>query len=106
MRIVITRPQRLGERTAAKLEALGHEPVLLPLFYPVHHGERAVSALSAPLAAIAVTSAEALRALETSRDGLAPYLSEPLFAVGGATAEAAEKPASNRFSPPPATPPV
>ncbi|AYM06548.1 uroporphyrinogen-III synthase [Agrobacterium radiobacter] len=91
MRIVVTRPQRSGERTAAKLEALGHEPVLLPLFHPAHHGERAISALSGPLAAIAVTSAEALRALETSRDRLAPHLSKPLFAVGATTAEAAKK---------------
>nr|WP_295978362.1 uroporphyrinogen-III synthase [uncultured Agrobacterium sp.] len=91
MRIVVTRPQRSGERTAAKLEALGHEPVLLPLFHPVHHGERAISALSGPLAAIAVTSAEAVRALDTFGERLAPHLSKPLFAVGGATAQAAEK---------------
>lgn len=91
MRIVVTRPLRSGEKTAAKLEALGHEPVLLPLFHPAHHGERAILALSAPLAAIAVTSAEALRALETAGDRLNPHLSKPLFAVGPATAEAAEK---------------
>ncbi|MCZ4432534.1 uroporphyrinogen-III synthase [Agrobacterium sp. SOY23] len=91
MRIVVTRPQRSGERTAAKLEALGHEPVLLPLFHPVHHGERAVAALSDPAGAIAVTSAEALHALATSGERLAPHLSKPLFAVGEATAEAAEK---------------
>ena len=90
MRIVVTRPQRSGERTAAKLEALGHEPVLLPLFHPIHHGERAISALSAPLAAIAVTSAEALRALDTFEEQLAPHLSKPFFAVGGATAQAAK----------------
>lgn len=90
MRIVVTRPQRSGERTAAKLEALGHRPVLLPLFHPIHHGERAISALSAPLAAIAVTSAEALRALDTFEEQLAPHLSKPLFAVGGATAQAAK----------------
>ncbi|MCZ7446866.1 uroporphyrinogen-III synthase [Agrobacterium rhizogenes] len=91
MRIVVTRPQRSGERTAAKLEALGHEPVLLPLFYPSNHGERAMVALSDPAGAIAVTSAEALRAMATSGEQLAPYLSKPLFAVGGATAEAARK---------------
>lgn len=91
MRIVVTRPQRSGERTAAKLEALGHAPVLLPLFHPVHHGGRAISALSTPLAAIAVTSAEAVRALDTFGEQLAPHLPKPLFAVGGATAEAAEK---------------
>lgn len=91
MRIVVTRPQRSGERTAAKLEALGHTPVLLPLFHPVHHGERAISALSNPMGAIAATSAEALRALARSEEQLAPYLSKPLFAVGGATAEAARK---------------
>ena len=91
MRIVVTRPHRSGEKTAAKLEALGHEPVLLPLFHPVHHGQRAIPALSDPLSAIAATSAEALRSLETLRDRLAPHWSKPLFAVGEATAEAAEK---------------
>ncbi|CUX33674.1 uroporphyrinogen-III synthase [Rhizobium oryzihabitans] len=91
MRIVVTRPHRSGEKTAAKLEALGHQPVLLPLFHPVHYGEHAIPALSDPLSAIAVTSAEALRSLETLRDRLAPHLSKPLFAVGEATAEAAEK---------------
>lgn len=91
MRIVVTRPQRSGERTAAKLEALGHEPVRLPLFHPAHHGERAISALSGPVGAIAVTSAEAVRALDTFEGQLAPHLPKPLFAVGGATAEAAEK---------------
>ena len=91
MRIVVTRPQRSGERTAAKLEALGHEPVLLPLFHPSHYGERAVAALTGPVGAIAVTSAEALRALATSGEQFAPSLSKPLFAVGGATAEAAQK---------------
>lgn len=91
MRIVVTRPQRSGERTAAKLEALGHRPVLLPLFYPAHHGTRAVQALSDSLGAIAVTSAEAVRALNPFAEQLAPHLSKPLFAVGGATAEAAEK---------------
>jgi uroporphyrinogen-III synthase len=91
MRIVVTRPLRSGEKTAEKLKAFGHEPVLLPLFHPVHYGERATSALSEPLSAIAVTSAEALRALEALRDRLAPHLSKPLFAVGEATAEAAEK---------------
>ncbi|NSZ63992.1 uroporphyrinogen-III synthase [Agrobacterium tumefaciens] len=91
MRIVVTRPLRSGEKTAAKLEALGHEPVLLPLFHPVHHGERAISALSEPLSAIAVTSAEALRALRDFRHRLAPHLSKPLFAVGEATAEAARE---------------
>ncbi|CDN93097.1 uroporphyrinogen-III synthase [Agrobacterium tumefaciens] len=90
MRIVVTRPHRSGEKTAAKLEALGHEPVLLPLFHPVHHGQRAIPALSDPLSAIAATSAEALRSLETLRDRLAPHWSKPLFAVGEATAEAAE----------------
>ena len=89
MRIVVTRPLRSGEKTAAKLEALGHEPVLLPLFHPVHHSERAISALSEPLSAIAVTSAEAMRALKDFRPRLAPHLSKPLFAVGEATAEAA-----------------
>ncbi len=100
MRIVVTRPQRSGERTAAKLEALGHAPVLLPLFHPCHHGERAVAALSDPAGAIAVTSAEALRALATCEEQLAPCLSKPLFAVGGQRRKQRKKPASSKYSPP------
>lgn len=104
MRIVVTRPQRSGERTAAKLEALGHEPVLLPLFHPIHHGERAISALSAPLAAIAVTSAEALRALDTFEEQLAPHLSKPFLPSVEQQRKRRKIPASGRYSPPPEMP--
>ncbi len=89
MRIVVTRPQRSGEKTAAKLRSLGHEPVLLPLFHPLHHGERALDVMSRPFGAIAVTSTEALRALEKAGSGPVPHQPKPLFAVGEATARAA-----------------
>ena len=84
MRIVVTRPLLSSRRTAEKLRAHGHEPVLLPLTTPVHNGEAAVVALSGPHAALAATSAEAIRALphQEHRDTL-------LFCVGRATAEAA-----------------
>lgn len=84
MRIVVTRPLLSGRRTAEKLRERGHEPVLLPLSEPLHDGQAAQKALAQPHSALAVTSAEAIRAFPVSqpRDAL-------LFCVGRATAETA-----------------
>lgn len=86
MRVLVTRPEPDASRTAAKLERRGHEVVLDPLLaleiLPVP------GLPAGPFAALAVTSANAMRALaalslpETLR-GL------PLFAVGRHSAEAA-----------------
>ncbi len=101
MRVLVTRPEPAATRTAEKLTALGHEPVLLPLSRARHDPQAGLRALSGqppgrghrpddePLPAIAVTSAEALRALETLGERLTPHLDRPLFAVGQATAAAA-----------------
>ncbi len=45
MRVLVTRPQHSGERTAERLRKLGHEPILLPLSQPVHDGDAAVRGL-------------------------------------------------------------
>lgn len=90
MRVLVTRPAHSGERTAQRLRDLGHEPLLLPLAWPVHETEAALQALTASKGAIAITSAEALRALSTLGGRLTPHLSRPLFAVGEATADAAD----------------
>ena len=37
MRVVVTRPEHSGERTARRLAEMGHEAVLLPLSKPVRH---------------------------------------------------------------------
>ncbi len=90
MRVVVTRPAHSGERTAGRLAGLGHEAVLLPLTHPVHDGKAAGDALAGSRGALAVTSAEAIRTVGDLGPALAPQLSRPLFAVGTATAEAAE----------------
>ncbi len=84
MRIVVTRPLLSSRRTAEKLRERGHEPVLLPLAAPLHDALAAEKALAQPYSALAVTSAEAIRALQCPqhRDAL-------LFCVGRATAGAA-----------------
>ncbi|MEZ2223019.1 uroporphyrinogen-III synthase [Rhizobium sp. RCC_161_2] len=89
MRVVVTRPQHSGERTVQRLTEMGHEALLLPLSEPVHDAEAASRGLSETQDAIAVTSAEAIRALVALDQNLSPHLSRPLFAVGKATAKEA-----------------
>lgn len=89
MRVVVTRPQHSGERTVQRLTEMGHETLSLPLSEPVHDVDTARQALSATQDAIAVTSAEAIRALAALDQNLAPHLGRPLFAVGKATAKEA-----------------
>lgn len=89
MRVLITRPESRAGRTAVKLEELGHEAVSFPLFAPVQNRAAAEAALAMPHAAIAVTSAEAVRSLEELGPALAPHLATKIFAVGKATAQAA-----------------
>ena len=89
MRVVVTRPEGSARRTSDRLKALGHQPVLMPLTKALHHREEAEKALGKRHAALAVTSAEAVRVLSSLGDRLDPYLDETLFAVGAATARAA-----------------
>ncbi len=89
MRVILTRPAHSNERTARKLTALGHEPLLLPLTEPVHDVDAALRALAQSRGALAVTSAEAIRVLEAIGSELAPHLQRPLFAVGRSTADQA-----------------
>lgn len=91
MRVLVTRPASSGARTAKKLQARGHEALLLPLTSAVHDSAAMQAALASSTGAIAVTSAEAIRALRTMGNGLAAHLGRPLFAVGKATAEKAAK---------------
>jgi uroporphyrinogen-III synthase len=91
MRVLVTRPALSGARTARKLEAHGHEALLLPLTKAVHDADTAQAALAATTGPIAITSAEAIRALQSLSAALAPHLQRPLFAVGKATADEAAK---------------
>ncbi|CDX42148.1 Uroporphyrinogen III synthase HEM4 [Mesorhizobium sp. ORS 3359] len=84
VRVLVTRPEPGASRTARRIEALGFQPVLLPLTetraLPVE------ASIGADAVAVAVTSANAVRhaprALVASLAGL------PCHAVGKRTAEA------------------
>ena len=89
MRVLVTRPQPSAAATAARLEALGHEAIVLPMMEAVHQPQAALDALSLPHAAIAITSAEAVRALSAIKDQLAQHLQTPVYCVGTATTDAA-----------------
>jgi len=86
MRVVITRPQADGERTATALRARGHEVLVAPLM-----GVEVIAAnLAGEWGAVIVTSANAPNAIahNPARDAL---IKLPLFAVGQRSAEAARQ---------------
>jgi uroporphyrinogen-III synthase len=89
MRVLITRPESRAGKTAAKLTELGHEVERMPLSTPVHDRSKAEAAIATPHAAIAVTSAEAVRGLAEMGTALTPHLDTQVFAIGKATAHAA-----------------
>jgi uroporphyrinogen-III synthase len=85
MRILVTRPVEDGEEIAARLRAMGHQPLLAPLLRTDFHDgpEPDFTGVQAILA----SSANGVRALirRTARRDL------PIFAVGPQTAEEAQK---------------
>lgn len=92
MRVLVTRPESASARTAAELERRGHRPILLPLMQAIQHPETLTSPPLPGTAALAVTSAEAMRVLESLPDDARYlFLTLPLFAVGRATARAARE---------------
>jgi len=86
VRMLVTRPEPDASETAARLNALDIETVIEPLLI----AETLQTTLpdAAGFAALAVTSANALRALR-DRGDLPRLLQLPLYAVGDRTAEAA-----------------
>jgi uroporphyrinogen-III synthase len=88
MTILVTRPQPDNERTGASLRARGFDVLLAPMlrFEPVPLQANA----GADCAAVIVTSANALRAVEGQLAG-SGLLGLPLFAVGDRTAAAARE---------------
>ncbi|HEV7255192.1 MAG TPA: uroporphyrinogen-III synthase [Mesorhizobium sp.] len=85
LRVLVTRPD--GEGTAGRLAALGHEPVMLRLSRVAALAQQAVSDVSR-VRAVAATSANAL--LFAAPELLESLRKKPFFAVGPATAKAAE----------------
>jgi uroporphyrinogen-III synthase len=83
VRVLITRPRADAERTAERVRALGHEPVLAPLIRIVPTG----SALPARMPdAILATSRNAVEAIGSEVGRMSGI---PFFAVGPETAAAA-----------------
>jgi uroporphyrinogen-III synthase len=89
MRVLITRPLLQGGKTAAKLEQLGHVPVVFPLFMPIYDFDTLATALSGRFSALAFTSAEAVRCFRQEEDATMIPPSVPVFTVGAQTGRAA-----------------
>ncbi|MFL9827679.1 uroporphyrinogen-III synthase [Rhodoplanes sp. SY1] len=81
MRLLVTRPDPDGARTAAALRARGHDVLVAPLLGIVPVADPAIG--DGPWAAVAVTSANAIPALVSL-----PLSGVPVFTVGGKTAKA------------------
>ena len=92
-RILVTRPEPGASQTAKALKARGYEAVVIPMFEIVVRpgGDDPLrEALGSDPQGIAVTSANAARALATlfANDLPAPLRHLPVYALGEATAEA------------------
>ncbi|MGZ3410102.1 MAG: uroporphyrinogen-III synthase [Xanthobacteraceae bacterium] len=86
MRILLTRPEQQGERTAAALRARDHDVLHVPLLRIV--GESDADLGAGPWSAVVMTSANAVHAIAThKRYAELNYL--PAIVVGERTAEAA-----------------
>ena len=86
MRLVVTRPQADGERTAAALRARGHEVLVAPLM----RVEPVAADLSGGWGGVIITSANAPGAI-AGHPACEALLKLPLFAVGRRSAEAARQ---------------
>lgn len=85
MRVLVTRPEPAADRTAALVRSLGMEPVLLPVSRAVLDPEAIRPALAGRWSAVAVTSANAVRALAGVEGAAEAFGRLTLFAVGDRT---------------------
>jgi uroporphyrinogen-III synthase len=83
MLVAVTRPEADSERTARAVRARGHDVLLAPLM----RVEKVASDLSGEWSAVAITSANALTALD-DEDAYLRHV--PIYTVGRRTAEAAQ----------------
>ena len=86
MRVVVTRPEPDGRRTATALRALGHEVLVAPLMTV----QSVAADLSGHWGAVVITSANAPSAI-ADNTAKAMLIKLPLFAVGQRSAEAAQE---------------
>lgn len=87
MRVLVTRPEPGASRTAERLRALGHEPVILPLFEAQITARAQDLPPAKQIGGLIATSARAFLLFA----GAAPtqYHDLPVYTVGPATAQAA-----------------
>jgi uroporphyrinogen-III synthase len=88
VRLLVTRPDPDGARTAAALRERGHAVLAAPLLRIESVDEAPIG--EGPFAAVAVTSTNAISAIVSHRAGGA-LAAVPVFAVGGKTARAARE---------------
>lgn len=86
MRVVVTRPQPDGERTAEALRARGHAVLLAPLM----RVEPIDGDLAGHWGGVVITSANAPAAI-AGNPARAALIARPVFAVGGRSADAARQ---------------
>jgi uroporphyrinogen-III synthase len=86
MRLLVTRPEPDGARTAAALRARGHVAALAPLLRVEH--DPAAELGPAPWSAVLITSPNAARAV-AAHHRKAELIALPVFAVGRRSAQAA-----------------
>jgi uroporphyrinogen-III synthase len=89
VRVLVTRPDRPGERTAERLRALGHEAVLVPLL-SLHFAPPDRLTGKAVPDGIILTSANAARAIARHPE-LSSLTTLPLWTVGSRTTAAARE---------------
>tara|TARA_R110002020_G_scaffold24826_8_gene81158 strand:- start:6092 stop:6856 length:765 start_codon:yes stop_codon:yes gene_type:complete len=89
MRVLVTRPDPGGERTAAHLARLGHEPVRMPLFETEITASPADLPPAGRIGGLIATSARAFDLFKAEDPADRAIFSVPVHAVGPATAQAA-----------------
>lgn len=90
-RVLVTRPEPGCSRTADRVAALGLEPVKLPVTEAEFDQIAIRRALSGQWGALAVTSANAVLALQQVPEAVAAWRNLPVFAVGARTAGLASR---------------
>ncbi|MEM5470748.1 uroporphyrinogen-III synthase [Hoeflea sp. AS60] len=89
MRVLVTRPEPGGQRTAERLAALGHDPVLMPLFETMVTATIDDLPPADEVSGLIATSARAFALFKSGDVTQSGLRNVPIHAVGPATAQAA-----------------
>jgi uroporphyrinogen-III synthase len=91
MRVLVTRPEPGGQRTAERLAALGHDPVLMPLFETLVTATVDDLPPAREVGGLIATSARAFVLFGKEGVSETGFRDVPVHAVGPATAQAARE---------------